>query len=93
MAKLQEIVIHVTIETPESEPTGRIVKISPPVPNGLTRLKRYSTTKHEWQYLDEMHPCHLLNAFMKETEGFKASQILEDEYFKEMLRLLGEHAD
>jgi len=91
MAKLQEIVIHVTIETPESESTGRIVKISPPVPND-TRMKRYSITKNDWQYLDEMHPCHLLNAFMKETQGFKAAQILEDEYFKEMLRLLGEHA-
>jgi hypothetical protein len=90
MAKFQEIVIRVMVETPE--PTGRIVKIQPPVEEVSTRHKRWSDGKRKSLYLDEMHPCHLLNAFLKESKGCTANQILEDEYFKEMLRLLGEHA-
>jgi len=90
MAKFQEIVIRVMVETPE--PTGRIVKIAPVV-ESTTRFRRYSEHKNEWVYLDEMHPCHLLNAFLKEAKDFRAAQILEDEYFREMLRLLGKAAE
>jgi hypothetical protein len=54
------------------------------------RASRYSESKRKRIFLDDMHPCHLLNAVRKDMEGMTPNEILNSPYFREAFALLGE---
>jgi hypothetical protein len=84
--------IVITIEVDETQ-TGRIIHITPPEVEAVDPPEyegrwRMSESSSKWLKIEDMHPCHLLNALQKDMKGKKPEDIIGNLHFQEMFRVL-----